>query len=343
MENILNPQQLSTLCQMIAAAQRITICAHVNPDGDAVGSALAMRHYLERKGKEVDIVMPSCFPDFLRWMPGAHGIVVYSRNEAMARAIVQRTDLFLIIDLNTPDRLKALGEAVLQSSVPRIMIDHHTAPQDFCKLTISQPHMCATAEVWCHLLAQMGELQHITTPEATCLYAALMCDTGAFTYGSSRPVVFEIVADLLRRGIDKDRIYHEVFWSASAQRLRLMGYLIHAKMELLYHQRVSIITLNNDERRLFNSKNGDTEGVVNMPLQIKGMRLSIFLAEDTEHAGLVKVSLRSVGDFPCNQMAAQCFNGGGHEKASGGSLQGGMAEAVKGVKKALQAYEQYLQ
>ena len=202
--------------------------------------------------------------------------------------------------------------------------------------------MCATGEVLCHMLSQSGELDDISQDEATCLYTAMMCDTGAFSFNSNRPVVFEYISRLLARGIDKDQIYRNVYWTATEARLRLQGYLLYVNMKVLYNRHAAIITLTNEERRRFKVKNGDTEGIVNLPLQILGVRLSVFINEDTEHPGTMKLSLRSIGDFPCDQMASRFFGGGGHKNASGGKLQCTMTEATERVRSAIEAYAEML-
>lgn len=342
MEKILNEEDFQQWHEQIDGAHKIVICVHVNPDGDALGSALAMKHFLTRKGKEVNVVVPNSFPDFLKWLPGASEVVVYAKQESEANVVLAHAELFIIADLNTPSRMVMLEQAVMTNPAPKIMIDHHMEPADFCRLVVSHPEMCATAEVWCHMLNQLGELDNISTDEATCIYTAMMCDTGAFTYASNRSAVYDCISRLLAKDIDKDKIYRNVFWTASPARMKLMGYMLYVKMDVMHHQRVSLMTLTNEERRLFGIKNGDTEGFVNLPLQIMGMRLSVFLSEDTEQAGQVKVSLRSVDDFPCNEMAARFFNGGGHKNASGGRLQCSMDEAVKKVKTAIQAFETWL-
>lgn len=342
MEKILTEKQLNRFTSLVDNATNVVVCAHVSPDGDAIGSTLALKHWLTRKGKHVTVVVPNIFPDFLHWMPGAQDVKVYLKHEKEVEPIVAEADLFIITDLNDSSRLQDLETCVLANPVTKIMIDHHLNPTDFCQLVISRPDMCASAEVICHLLYQLGELKQITADEATCLYAAMMCDTGAFTFNSNRAVVFECISYLLNRGIDKDRIYRNVFWTYSLARMRLTGYLLYVKMETLHELHASIITLTNQERKMFSVKNGDTEGIVNMPLQISGMRLSVFLSEDTEHAGVVKVSLRSVDDFPCNDMSAQFFNGGGHRNASGGRLYCGMEEAISKVREAIKSYAHLL-
>ena len=229
-----------------------------------------------------------------------------------------------------------------KQTAPRIMIDHHLNPGDFCQMVISHPEMCATCEVLCHLLWQMGESEQLSPEEATCLYAGMMCDTGAFTYASGRAVIYECISMLLARGINKDKIYRKVFFTASLARLRLQGYLLYSNLRVIRERHTSIMTLTNDERKRFKVKNGDTEGMVNMPLVIHKMRLSIFLTEDTEVPGLIKVSLRSVDNFPCNKMAAEFFDGGGHLNASGGRVYGTMEEALQVVDRAIEAYAKWL-
>lgn len=342
MEKILNNEELTQLRSMLAAATDVVICVHVGPDGDAIGSALALRSFLLRKGKQATVVTPNIFPDFLKWLPGAESVLIHSLKPEETRAALRKANLVIVADLNQANRLSGLEQDFTACPAPRILIDHHLNPDGFCCLTVSKPDMCATAEVICHLLWQLGELDSLTAEEATCLYTGMMCDTGAFSFNSNRPVIYECISSLLAHGIDKDRIYRNIFWTASEARLRLQGYLLYVNMKVIHTHHTAIITLSNEERRRFNIKNGDTEGIVNIPLQMQGMRMSIFINEDTEHPGVMKLSLRSVDDIPCNRMAAQFFNGGGHKNASGGRLCCSMEEAVEAVRKALDSYSEML-
>lgn len=329
--------------KILEGGTNVVICTHVNPDGDAIGSSLALKHYLERKGKQATVVVPNVFPDFLTWLPGADTILIYTKHQEQIRAVLDAADLVIVCDLNQPNRLGGMEEVVMQNSAPRILIDHHLDPNtEFCETIISEPAMCAAGEVICHLLSQNGEIDNISENEAICLYCAMMCDTGAFSFNSNRPVIYEHISHLLARGIDKDQIYRNVFWTASEARLRLQGYLLYVNMKVLHERHTAIMTLTNEERRRFKVKNGDTEGIVNIPLTMLGTRLSIFINEDTEHPGIMKLSLRSVGDFPCDQMASRFFNGGGHKNASGGKLQCSMEEALEKVKAAIEAYADQL-
>lgn len=329
--------------KILEGGTNVVICTHVNPDGDAIGSSLALKHYLERKGKQATVIVPNVFPDFLTWLPGADTILIYTKHQEQIRAVLDAADLVIVCDLNQPNRLGGMEEVVMQNSAPRILIDHHLDPNtEFCETIISEPAMCAAGEVICHLLSQNGEIDNISENEAICLYCAMMCDTGAFSFNSNRPVIYEHISHLLARGIDKDQIYRNVFWTASEARLRLQGYLLYVNMKVLHERHTAIMTLTNEERRRFKVKNGDTEGIVNIPLTMLGTRLSIFINEDTEHPGIMKLSLRSVGDFPCDQMASRFFNGGGHKNASGGKLQCSMEEALEKVKAAIEAYADQL-
>ncbi len=347
MEQILSPEQLSRLQQMIDKSRRVACVCHVNPDGDAIGSTLAIAAWMTRLGKECRVIVPNRFPDFLQWMPAVNEIIRYDKKVAVADDFLRHADLLWVCDMNESSR--ALGmEGILQECSARsrnedelfmVMVDHHLDPADgFCNLHISYPEMCATCEVICHLMSQMGEGGNMTASEATCLYTGMMTDTGAFTYASTRSVIYECISLLLSRGIDKDKIYRNVFWTASPARMRLIGYMLYVKMEVIQEMNAAVMTLTNKERRMMGIKNGDTEGIVNMPLQIRGLRLSVLISEDTEHPEFVKFSLRSVDDFPCNEMSARFFNGGGHKNASGGRLQCTIEQAVETFRRALKEF-----
>lgn len=351
MEKLLNDEQLHLLQEKIERAARVACVCHVNPDGDAMGSTLAVAAWMKSLGKECRVVVPTRFPDFLQWMPGASEVLRYDKSSDEADTLLRTADLVWVCDMGEPSR--ALGMEPLVSECDSmahsgngpfmVMIDHHIAPMPgFCNIQISRPEMCATCEVLCHLACQLGRVGDMSKAEATCLYTGMMTDTGAFTYASARSVIYECISMLLSRGIDKDRIYRKVFWTYSPNRMRLVGYLLYAKMELIPGMNTSLITLTNNERRTLGVKNGDTEGIVNMPLQIRGMRLSAFISEDTEHPEYVKFSLRSVDDFPCNEMSARFFGGGGHRNAAGGRMRCTMEEAVELFRRAVGEYESML-
>ena len=339
LQHILSDDEQNGLRRLVEQARHVVTICHMNADGDAIGSSAAVALLMRRLGKEVTCIAPNNFPDFLHWIPTAEEVLLGDRQHKRVDNALAKADLVFLLDFNTTQRMgDLLTQKVLACQAPRVMVDHHIDPDAPCDLVISRPEMCSTCEVLLRVMLDMGWADGLTAEEATALYTGIMTDTGSFTYASSRPEVFEAVSILLRTGIDKDRIYRNVFFTYTEGRFRLLGYLLYVKMEVMTEFHTSLITMTNEERRLFQVKNGATEGVVNQPLQMEGMKLSIFLREDTEQKGLIRVSTRSVDDFPCNEFCAAFFNGGGHKNASGGSLRMTMEEAVETVKKAVQAY-----
>jgi phosphoesterase RecJ-like protein len=222
-----------------------------------------------------------------------------------------------------------------------MMVDHHLYPGDFCRITISHPEISSTSELVFRLICQLGNFSDITKEGAECIYTGMMTDTGGFTYNSNDREIYYIISELLSKGIDKDEIYRKVFNTHSEGRLRLMGYVLYDKMQVFPEFNSALIWLDASEQKRFQYKKGDTEGFVNIPLSIKDVRFSVFLREDTEKK-MIKVSLRSVGTFPCNKVAAEFFNGGGHLNASGGEFYGPMEEAINLFKQALVKYQDLL-
>ena len=348
--SLLTPEQISLLQSLLAAAHHIVITCHRGPDGDAIGSTTALASWLHRRypDAEIHIIAPNIFPDFLKWIPGAENILVYEGHEADVCPIVEAADLIIMCDHGELKRMASLGDVIRQllpigsgekGKVRCIMIDHHLDPEpDIADLVISHPELSSTCEVLMRVILELDSPPaFLTQSEATSLYTGMMTDTGAFTYASNRPEIFELISILLSYGIDKDKIYRNIFFTYSPNRMKLMGYMLYVKLDVWKKAHTSIMTLTNAERRRFNVLNGDTEGLVNLPLQILGMKLSVFLREDTEHP-CIRVSLRSVDDFPCNEMAAEFFGGGGHKNAAGGEVWGTMDDAIALVKKAVQKF-----
>lgn len=342
MEQILNPEAQKKWFSLIGSAHKVLCVGHVNPDGDALGSTLMMMKWMQRKGKEAHVVMPNHYPDFLAAVPGASEIVTYDVNPGRVEELVQEADLIICCDHGNRERTRDLAPALEKNPCARIMIDHHPEPEDYCDLVLSRPEMCATCELLCHLMTELGEMESLTQEEAECLYCGMMTDTGAFTYNSNRAAVYDCVSRLMERGVDKDLLYRKIFWTMTPQRLRLQGYLLYTKMQLIPGTHAAYMTLTNKERRLLGTKNGDTEGIVNLPLQISGMKLTCLMCQDTEHPEQYRISLRSVDDFPCNRLSADFFGGGGHKNAAGGRFTGSEEETIEQFKKAVKAYEHLL-
>lgn len=336
-ESIVSDKQMVELKRLLDEAQKIVLTCHVSPDGDAMGALTAFLSVLKRQNKEVCAITPNLFPDFLKWLPGAEGVSVYEKNEEQLDPVLKDADLFVCLDFNGLSRLSAMETAVRENPAPKIVIDHHPSPEEFAECLISYPQMSSTCELLYRVLTGLYGEEFLSHDEAACLYTGMMTDTGAFTYNSNRSDIYYIVGKLLEKGIDKDKIYRNVFYEYSADRFRLLGYMLYVKMEVLHDYHAVLLSLSREEQKRFSHKKGDTEGFVNLPLQIKGNKLSILLRENTEQDN-IRVSLRSVDDFPCNQMAAEFFHGGGHLNAAGGTLECSLEEAVEVARKAVKKY-----
>ena len=322
-------------------ADKIVIVSHVSPDGDAIGSSLGLWHFLNSQDKNVHVIVPNAFPDFLKWMPGAKEVIQYNRYKEFADKLIMEADVICCLDFNVLSRIDDMEEIVRVSPGRKMIVDHHLYPGDFARIVISHPQISSTSELVFRLICQLGNFSDITKEAAECIYTGMMTDTGGFTYNSNDREIYLIIGELLSKGIDKDEIYRNVFNTHSEGRLRLMGYVLYEKMQVFPQFNAALITLTREEQKKFQYKKGDTEGFVNMPLSMKGICFSVFLREDTEK-DMIKVSLRSVGTVPCNEVASEFFNGGGHLNASGGEFYGPMEDAVALFKQALVKYEDLL-
>lgn len=338
----MNKDQVAQLSHLISDAQTILITCHKSPDGDAIGSCLGWTEYLRAQGKEPVIIVPDQYPDFLLWMPNTEKIVRYDKHKEKCDMLFKIADLVFCLDYNIPSRVEDMEEALVSSPARRVLIDHHLNPDVPAVLTISRPEASSTSELVFRIVWQLGGFEMMSKQFATPIYCGMMTDTGGFTFNSSNPEIYFIISELLTKHIDKDRIYRNVYHNYSEDRIRLMGYVMYEKLVYLPEYHAAFYTLTKEEQKRFHFIKGDAEGLVNIPQQIKGLKLSISLREDTEKPRLIWVSLRSVDDFPCNKMAEDFFNGGGHLNAAGGRINGTMEDAVETVKKALVAYKDKL-
>ncbi len=312
---------------MLSKAQSVAILTHMSPDGDALGSSLAMCHYLRTLGKEpVAVISPNRFPEFLNWLPGTEDILIYENSEQECNTIIASADLIICLDFNEEKRIGKVENALTGSPAKKLMIDHHLNPAAFPDLVISYPDSPSTAELVFRLICSMGDFNKISLPIAECIYTGMMTDTGNFSFNSNHIDTYNIIAELVGIGVDKDRIYNLVFNTYSADRMRLMGYCLYKKMKIYPEQHTALITLDRHELFRFNFTSGDAEGLVNLPLQIKDVYYSVFMREDKEK---IKISFRSQGDRPVNEYASHYFNGGGHKNAAGGDNYETIEKAVK--------------
>ena len=340
LENFVDNEKIESLKALIDEKEKFVILTHSRPDGDAMGSSLALMLYLRSCGKDATVVVPNEYPPFLGWMPSIADVVIYDKAPEQAEAILRAADAFFCLDFNAFSRIDEAGKVVESLPAKCVLIDHHLAPAPDFDISISHPEACSTCELLFRVLWQMGDADAISKEAAECIYTGIMTDTGNFAYASGRKEVYYVVAELISKGIDKDILYRRVFYNYSFGRMKLMGYMMHEKLRYYPKKNAALLTLDHEEMRRFNCAKGDTEGFVNMPLQIKGVRFTCFMRE--ELPGKINVSLRSVDDFPCNKVAEKFFSGGGHKNASGGEVRGSMQEAVELFNRALKDFSNEL-
>lgn len=335
----LDKAKVDEMRRLINDNDNIVITCHLTPDGDAVGSTLALCHLLRAMGKKAKVVTPDVPPKNLYGVPGAKEIVPFTRFETQVKSLFAEAGMICCLDFNAPKRVDRLAPLLLDASCPKILIDHHLYPENFADVVISHPESSSTCFLLYQLIVAMGWSGMISRRVAECIYTGMMTDTGNFTYNSNDSELYVVVADLVKRGVDKDRIYSMICNSNSVSRLRLNGYAISEKLRVFPEHRAALISLTQDELNRYHYERGDTESLVNVPLSVPEMVYSVFLREETAY---IKVSCRSRGEFPVNKMCEEHFNGGGHKNAAGGEFFGTMAQAIAKFESIIDQYDKYL-
>ena len=327
-KNMLSGSDVTEFRTWMEWADRYVILTHMGPDGDAIGSSLALYHYLKAKGKQAVVIVPDSYPDFLKWLPGANSIKIHSIDPSGADELVKKADILCCLDFNVVKRIDKVAVSFLYSKAKKFLLDHHPYPGANFDVVLSHPEASSTSEMVFHLICALGDFRFMDLDIARCIYTGIMTDTGALSYNSNSSTLFNVISHLLEIGVDKDDIYRRVYNTYSESRLRLQGYVLCEKMQVFRDRSTALITLSDDELSRFSYKKGDTEGFVNMPLQIDGILMSAFFRHDRE-SGIIKLSFRSVGTVPCTRFATAFFNGGGHQNAAGGEFHGTLDEAVE--------------
>lgn len=332
-------KEIKALKGLLGKSPKIVITTHQNPDGDAIGSMLGLFHFLKKMEHEVLPIVPNEYPEFLQWLPGHIEILDYSKNKESATRAVSQADLIFMVDYNNLKRSDSMKDVILGSKARKFIIDHHPFPSRDVDFTISKTEVSSTAELIYEVIESLDGLKHVDQTIATCLYTGIMTDTGCFSYNSSRTRTFEIVAKLLDYDIKKDEIYSNVYDNFSFQRMRLLGYCLNEKMQVFPEYKTALISISREEQKRYNFVTGDSEGFVNYPLSIKGVRFSAFFIEKKDR---IKISFRSRGSFPVNAFSEKHFMGGGHLNASGGESTLTLDETVKKFIELLPQYTQEL-
>ncbi len=319
-------QSILEITSALSRANRIVIVPHKGPDGDAIGSTLGLYHFLKDKGHDVTVISPNDYPQFLKWLPGQEVILNYENQKEHCNSLIQDAEIIFTLDFNVLDRTGDMVEPLRASEATFIMIDHHPEPSDYADHTYSDAKMSSTCQMVYKFIQKLMAVKSITPEIATCLYTGIMTDTGSFKYRSVTSETHMVIADLIAKGADNTAIHQNIYDTHSENRLRLLGVALQ-NLRVNKELRTAYITLSQEELDSHNFQKGDTEGFVNYGLSIAGV---IFAAIFIEHKqdGIIKMSLRSKGDFSVNDFARAHFSGGGHLNAAGGKSELSLEDTV---------------
>lgn len=331
-------EELNKLKELLAEPKKIVITTHRGPDGDAMGSSLGLYNYLKQKGHQVQIITPNDYPSFLYWMKGNNHVIQFVKEPEASERITLEAEIIFCLDFNTLSRIDKFAPIVEQAKAFKVLIDHHQQPDEF-DFTLSDTSASSTAQLVYEFIDMFGDIDFIDQDIAECLYVGIMTDTGNFRFPSVTAKTHEIVAFLISKGAKHDKVYDLVHDNNSVNRLKLLGYCLNEKLEVLPDYSTAIISLTSDELNRFQYQKGDTEGVVNYALSIEGVSVAAFFVE---REGIVKISFRSKGSFSVNQLARDHFNGGGHINAAGGVYGTKVKEAIEKFKSILPNYQSLL-
>jgi len=335
-----NMLEIASLRELLAKPKHIVITTHHKPDGDAMGSALGLYNYLIQKGHHAKVITPSDYPEIFNWMPGNEEVIVYPEQTELSNQLIATADIICCTDFNALGRINEMGEFVDKSAALKLMIDHHLEPQDFDDYRVWDINACASAQlVYKFIVDEMQERHLVNKDVATCLYTGIMTDSGSFRFPTTTASVHRITADLIEAGAENWRIHQQVYDNSSETRLRFLGYCLIQKLEVLYEYNAALISVTREELERYQIVTGDTEGIVNFALSITGIKLAAFIVE---RADKVKLSLRSRGDFPANEVCKKYFEGGGHRNAAGGSSTDKLEDVVQKFKSILPEYKKLL-
>ncbi len=301
----------------ISEASSIVITSHQSPDGDAVGSSLALYHYFVKKGKKPIVILPDKYPPFLKWMTGVEEVKTFEETPEVCTEMIKSADVLFSLDYNDPKRVgQEMGETLTQSAAFKIMIDHHLHPSDMAHWMMSETSVCSTAQLIYEFICGLGDEVQIDATIGEGIYTGLVTDSGSFRFPSVDARTHEITGSLLRNGLNHSRIHESLFDVNSLNRLKLLGYSLSEKLKVLPNLPVAVIYLSRKELEAMDNQKGSTEGLVNYALSVEGIKMAAFIKEDVSK---VKLSFRSKGDVAVNEFSAQHFNGGGHKNAAGGA------------------------
>ncbi|MDO5971675.1 bifunctional oligoribonuclease/PAP phosphatase NrnA [Flavivirga aquimarina] len=312
----MNTQDITSIKQLLSTKKKIVIVSHKNPDGDAIGSTLGLYHYLLKGNHDVHVLVPNDFPTFLKWIPGNGMILKHDSQTKKCNALIEAADIIFTLDFNAFHRAGSMETILAKSHALKIMIDHHQAPDNYATYMFSDVSMSSTCEMVYHFIDMLGDTHLIDINISTCLYVGIMTDTGSFRFLSTTSKTHQIIAQLIEKGAKNTEIHNNVYDTNSYERLQLLGCAL-SNLKVIPESRTAYITLSQEELFKYDYKKGDTEGVVNYALSLKNTILAAIFIEDKQE-GIIKISLRSKGNFSVNELSRAHFGGGGHTNAAGG-------------------------
>jgi phosphoesterase RecJ-like protein len=331
---------IASLTELLAQPQKIVITTHHKPDGDAMGSSLGLYNYLIQQGHHVNVITPTDYPQYFNWMPGNGSVLVYTNHVKQSAALIADAKIIFCLDFNALSRINDMGKLVGESSAVKVMIDHHLEPEDFDDYRYWDINACATAQlVYTFIAEELDNKKMVNKDVASCLYAGIMTDSASFSLPNTTSAVLRIAADLVDAGAVNWHIYDLVYNNSSENRLRFLGISLSERLEVLHEFNTAIIAVSKHDLEKYSIETGETEGIVNYALSITGMRLAAFIVERRD---VVKLSLRSKGEFPANDICKKYFNGGGHRNAAGGISNVGFKETINQFKLILPEYKKLL-
>ena len=331
---------IAALKELLQSPKEILITTHHKPDADALGSSLGLLGYLKKKGHKVTVVTPSDYPGFLNWMQGNEDVIIYSaQNDQQVKNLINQAEVIFCLDFSALCRINEMGEYIRQAPGKKVLIDHHLEPEDFADIAFSDTSAAATAELVFEVIRDLGDQDLIDVKIGECLYAGIMTDTGSFRHPSTSRNVHLIIAELLHIGVNTSNIHRLIYDSHTESRLRFLGYVLKDKLTVLREYKTAYIAISARELKDYDSKTGDTEGLVNFALSIEGVAFAALIIDRSE---AVKMSFRSVGDFSVNDFARKNFSGGGHRNAAGGISYLSLEETVQKFVSLLPEYQDQL-
>ncbi|MFD2541171.1 bifunctional oligoribonuclease/PAP phosphatase NrnA [Lacinutrix gracilariae] len=333
-------QDITNIKTLLQSPKKIVIVPHKNPDGDAIGSTLGLYFYLLKYKHQVRVIAPNDYPEFLKWMPSEDTVLKYDMQTEESESLINAAEIIFTLDFNALNRTGNMETILEKSEAVKIMIDHHQQPDDYALYTYSDVSMSSTCEMVYNFIAMLNDVDKIDANIATCLYTGIMTDTGSFRFSSTTSTTHKVIADLIDKGAENDKIHNAVHDTNSYNRLQLLGCAL-SNLKVLPEYRTAYITLTQEELNRFDFKKGDTEGFVNYALSLENIIFAAIFIEDHKQ-NIIKISLRSKGDFSVNEFSRAHFSGGGHTNAAGGKSDFDLNKTVENFISILPSYKKAL-